>query len=47
MNLLHKALAIFGAMVLIVCTAWGGASVGTLLANWTYPDMVNRESPLP
>jgi hypothetical protein len=35
---LHKVLAFIGAIVLIACTAWGGASLGTLLAKWTHPD---------
>jgi hypothetical protein len=44
---LHKALACFGAFVLIVCTAWGGASLGTRLVEWSYPDRVNVEWKLP
>jgi hypothetical protein len=36
-NALHKAHAFLGAIVLIVCTAWGGASLGTQLAHWRTP----------
>ncbi len=46
-NIVHKVLAGFGAAVLIVCTAWGGASLGTLLANWSHPDRVNVEMQFP
>jgi hypothetical protein len=39
MNTLHKILAALGAIVLIICTAWGGASLGACLARWTHPDV--------
>jgi hypothetical protein len=40
-------LAGIGAIVLIAWTAWGGASLGTALVEWTYPDKVNVEWKLP
>jgi hypothetical protein len=43
MNTLHKVLAALGAIVLIISTAWGGASIGTLLAKWAHPDRVYCE----
>jgi hypothetical protein len=47
MNTVHKVLAVFGAIVLIISTAWGGASIGTLLAKWAHPDRVNGEVQFP
>jgi hypothetical protein len=44
---LHKVLTFIGALVLIICTAWGGSSLGTQLAHWTHPDRVTCEMRFP